>query len=221
MQRYMGLNACSVLTGHKCVAQFLKMDPSQPIYDSIDDIVSPDSSGIYYKSMLADTLLEPGAEGGYQQTSTYTRVSGSHCKGQLLRVLRLKSLKILLFVLCVLSVLSLTVAFVSIVLGSSSWSRILNQQRYVNPSMEERIANLSNLLDTEVSDLKEQDDFLRQKLFQVSQIYETCHHEVTNCSINLPLQYRLQESCMTNPVFPIHKEVSMVLYCTIKQQACM
>ena len=186
------------------------MDANQPIYNNIDESVCPDSSGIYYKSMLADTLLDPGAEGEYEQTSTYMRVSGSCCKGQSVRVQHLKSLKIVLSVLCVLTLLSLIVAIVGVALASASWSSVLNQKCHANPSTKERIAKLSNLLNANVSELMKQDDILGQRLFQVSQIYENCHFEVSNCSSYLPLQYYVQaKSCVTNPVLPMHKEVSI------------
>ena len=186
------------------------MEANQPIYVNVNDAVSPDSSGIYYKSMSPDTLLDPEENGEYQQTTdacSYLRVNGSHCKGKSLRVQHLKLLKIVLCVLGVFTVLISIVAIVGVVLAAASWSNILYQKHYINPSVEQRITDLSNLLHNEVSALRKQDDNLGQKLIQVSQIYENCRYEVANCSINLPLQ-SVKPSCRTNPVLPINKEVS-------------
>ena len=157
------------------------MEANQPIYDNVDDAVSPDSSGVYYKSISPDTLLNPGEESKYQQTTnacSYLRIR---------RVLHLKSLKIVQYVLVVLTLLILSVTIVSVILASASWSNILNQKHYVNPSVEQRITDLSNLLNSKVSALKKQDDNLGQRLIEVSQIHEKCHFEVANCNINKQL----------------------------------
>ena len=186
------------------------MEANQPIYINVDDAVPPDSSGTYYKSMSPDTLLDPGDEGEYQRTTdacSYLRINGSHYNGKSLRVQHLKSLKIALCVLGVFTILISIVAIVGIALAAASWSNILYQKHYVNPSVEQRITGLSNLLDSEVSALKKQGDNLGQKLIQVSQIYKNCRIEVANCSINLPLQ-DVKPSCKTNPALPINKEVS-------------
>lgn len=43
------------------------MDAYQPIYDNVDNAVSPNSSGIYYKSMSPHTLADPGKEDEYHR----------------------------------------------------------------------------------------------------------------------------------------------------------
>ena len=190
---------CAALTSQTYYI-ILKMEANQPIYDNVDNVVSPDSSGIYYKSMSPDTLLVPGKDGEYEDACNYLRIRKP------LRVLHLKSLRIVLCVL-VLMLLSLIVGIVGLALASASWSNVLNQKHYVNPSVEQRIADLSNLLDSEVSALKKQDFNLGQRLIQVSQIHEKCQFEVANCSINLSIQ-DIKPSCNTNPMLPINKEVS-------------
>lgn len=181
----------------------LKMDSEveQPIYDSVDNVVSPGSCGIYYKSMSPDTLLDPREEGGYQQTAD----TCSHFKQKSLRVLNLKSLKIAVCVLCVLTLLSVTVAIVGVALASASWNK-----DYVNPSLEQRITELSNTFHREVSALRKQSDSLERRLIQVSQIYENCSFEVASCSINFPLP-GIKPSCKTLPVLSIDKKVSTSL----------
>ena len=185
----------------------LKMDSKveQPIYDSVDNVVSPGSCGIYYKSMSPDTLLDIREEGGYQQTADTCRflgVNDSHFKQKSLRVLNLKSLKIAVCVLCALTLLSMTVAIVGVALASASWNK-----DYVNPSLEQRVTELSNAFHREVSALRKQSDGLEQRLIQVSQVYENCSFEVANCSINFPL-LAIKPSCKTLPVLSINKKVS-------------
>ena len=155
--------------------------------------------------MSPDTLLDPREEGGYQQTADtyrFLRVNYSHFKQKSLRVLSLKSLKIAVCVLCVLTLLSVTVAIVGVTLSSASWNK-----DYVNPSLEQRITELSNAFHREVSALRKRSDSLEQRLIQVSQINENCSFEVANCSINFPLQ----PSCKTLPVLSINKKVSTSL----------
>ena len=108
-------------------------------------------------------------------------------------------------VLCVLTLLSVTLAIVGVALASASWNK-----DYVNPSLEQRITELSNAFHREVSTLRKRSDSLEQRLIQVSQIYENCSFEVASCSINFPLP-GIKPSCETLPVLSIDKKVSTSL----------
>ena len=184
------------------------MDVHQPIYDSVDNVVSPDSSRVYYESMSPDTLLDPKEEGDYQQTTDTYKYLRINLKEKSLRVQYSSKLqKIVLSLLSLIMLLILIMMAIGVALASASWSNVLNQNEYVNPSIKQSVANLSNSLWNEVSALKEQNYILGRQLDQVSKMYENCHVDLANCSIQLPVR-DIKPSCTTSPLLPISKEVS-------------
>ena len=190
------------------------MDECQAIYENVGNTMDSASSPIdrcgIYKSMSPDTLLNHGEESEYQQTTdacSYFRMNDDHLEKCSLRVEHsLKLLKILLVVLGLLMILGLIVTILGVALASASWSNVLNQSLHVNPSIEQSIANLSTLLHNEISGLRDQVDTLEQRLNQVSKIYENCHVDVANCSIDLAFR-AVKLTCSTQPLLPINKKV--------------